>query len=92
MIFGDPNSGADNPEKLKPSHAAIVALVLNPVAIAIGSIAMRSMRKLREEVVSCWMSTTMLILFVPLVFLKGQNFTICYGFNWIDWLAILGAA
>ena len=92
MIFGDPNSDADNKEKLKPSHAAIVALVLNPMAIAIGSIAMRSMRKLREEVVSCWMSTTMLILFVPLVFLKGQDFTICNSFNWIDWLAILGAA
>jgi len=71
MIFGDPEKGADKPETLKPSHAAIIALISNPFFIAIGSIAMRSMRKLKEEVVASWMATSMLTLFTPIVFFKG---------------------
>ena len=92
MILGDPNGDEKKPDYLKPNFTAIAALVFNPVAIAIGNIAMRSMRKLNESVVSCWMSCSMILLFVPLVYFKGQDFRICYSFGWQDWLAITGAS
>jgi drug/metabolite transporter (DMT)-like permease len=71
MILGDPNGGEHKPENLKPNLFAIAALVFNPIAIAIGNIAMRSMRKLHENVVSCWMSCSMIFVFMPLVYLTS---------------------
>ena len=71
MILGDPNGSDHKPDNLKPNFIAIAALVFNPVAISIGNIAMRSMRKLNENVVSCWMSFSMIIIFVPIVFIQG---------------------
>lgn len=69
MILGDPDQGLENKDKIKPSAIAITALVINPIAIAFGNLAMRSMRKLNENVVSCWMSFSMIIIFVPIVFI-----------------------
>jgi len=71
MILGDPKGNEPKPDKIKPNLIAIIALVINPGVIALGTIAMRSMRKLGDTVVVCWMSFTMIILFVPLVYLKG---------------------
>jgi drug/metabolite transporter (DMT)-like permease len=71
MILGDPDRGSEKKDKITPSTIAITALVLNPIAIALGNLAMRSMRKLNENVVSCWMSCSMIIIFVPIVFIQG---------------------
>ena len=56
-------------------------LVSNPFAIASGNIAMRSMRKLHESVVSCWMNLSMICIFVPAVYLSGHDFSICNEFG-----------
>ena len=56
MILGNSTADEENEDSQLPGTLAIIALILNPVAIAIGNIAMRSMRKLPDEVVSCWMN------------------------------------
>lgn len=70
MVFGDPNN-QNKKDRPCPNLIAIVALFFNPIAIATGNVAMRKMRKLHENVVSCWMSLSMIFVFVPLVLISG---------------------
>jgi drug/metabolite transporter (DMT)-like permease len=70
MVFGDPNN-QNKKDRPSPNLIAIIALFFNPIAIATGNVAMRKMRKLHENVVSCWMSLSMIFVFVPLVLISG---------------------
>ena len=62
MILGNPTTGKPKEDSQSTPTLAVIALIFNPVAIAIGNIAMRSMKKLPEEVVSCWMSLSMMFV------------------------------
>jgi drug/metabolite transporter (DMT)-like permease len=89
MIMAAPNAEAT---VQTAGIAAYIALALNPFSVAVGNIAMRSMRKLHENVVSTWMSLSMICLFVPIVYIQGDGLSICASFSWTDWLAIIGAS
>lgn len=50
-----------------------ICLVLNPVLVAYGSVMMRQMRKLDENVVSCYMNGFAIPVMVGLCYLTGGD-------------------
>ena len=67
-----------------------LALLMNPLAIAVGNIAMRSMRKMPELVVSSYMNITLGVLSTAIVFISGDDLKAWNAFDWFDWLMVGG--
>ena len=67
-----------------------LVLLLNPIAIAVGNIAMRKMRKMPELVVSSYINVTLGILSLCIVYISGDDLSPWKKFNWFDWLMTCG--
>ncbi|MFN9907412.1 MAG: hypothetical protein ACK56F_15040 [bacterium] len=52
----------------------MTVLIANPIAVALGIIMMRSMRKTSEWTVTCWVNVTQLIFFTPFYYWSGQPY------------------
>ena len=72
------------------STVGFIALVLNPIFVAIGTVMMRQMRKLNESVVSCYMNATTVIVFGPAIYAMGEDLSPCLSFSVWDWCWIIG--
>jgi drug/metabolite transporter (DMT)-like permease len=87
--------GGDNSEKrpaYTPGLIAYVALLLNPICIAAGNLAMRAMRKLNDNVVSSYMATSLFVVFFPLCLVNNENLGLILTFSFIDWVCLFGIA
>jgi hypothetical protein len=54
----------------------MVILMLNPILIAVGNLAMRSSKKLPDEIVSGWMNFTLTFVSITIVFISGNDLAI----------------
>ena len=57
------------------------ALVLNPVLVAFGTIMMRQMKKLNENVVSCYMNFCSIPFMIALCFATGSDLSAWEDFD-----------
>jgi len=73
-----------------PTLFAYIALIFNPLCISAGGIAMRAMRKLNDNVVSCYMALALLVIFTPICLINDFDLTIWYRFNITDWVCLVG--
>lgn len=63
VILGGETKENANP-LYDPSIWAYVVLLLNPLAISAGNLAMRKGKKLNDNVVSCYMALSLLVFFL----------------------------
>lgn len=83
--------GTKEKQELEESNwVLIMVLLLNPIAIAVGNIAMRKMRKMPELVVSSYMNVTLGIVSPCVVLISGDNLSLWKSFGWFDWLMTCG--
>ena len=73
-----------------PHFMAYVALLMNPLCISAGNLAMRAMRKLHDNVVSAYMALSLFVVFLPICLLSGDNLSLWMEFSIIDWLCLIG--
>ena len=66
-----------------------IALILNPILTAYGSIMMRQMKNLDENVVSCYMNSTGIFVMMGLCYATGGNLTAWKDFEAIEWICIV---
>ena len=48
-------------------------LCLNPVAVSLGVVMMRSMRKSSEWTITCWVNIIQILVFTPFVIIDDRN-------------------
>ena len=97
MILASPSpeideQGADAQGEEKMSLSTIfkyIALILNPILTAYGSIMMRQMKNLDENVVSCYMNSTGIFVMMGLCYATGGNLTAWKDFEAIEWICIV---
>ena len=80
--------GGDSEERRPayvPHFLAYVALLMNPVCISAGNLAMRAMRKLHDNVVSAYMAISLFLVFLPICLLSGDDLTLWTEFSFVDW-------
>ena len=75
LILGGAN---EDPVPEGSSLIGFICLIFNPVLVAIGTVMMRSMKKLNESVVSCYMNSTSILVFVPIVYWQGADLSPCF--------------
>ena len=68
MILGG-SSETQTTAAYTPDVIAYIVLLLNPVCIAAGNLAMRRMRKLDDSVVSAYMALSLFVIFLPICLL-----------------------
>ena len=73
-----------------PHFMAYVALIMNPLCISAGNLAMRAMRKLHDNVVSAYMALSLFVVFLPICLLSGDNLTLWLNFSIVDWICLIG--
>jgi drug/metabolite transporter (DMT)-like permease len=73
-----------------PHFLAYVALLMNPLCISAGNLAMRAMRKLHDNVVSAYMAISLFVVFMPICLLSGDNLGLWFDFTLIDWVCLIG--
>jgi len=66
-----------------------VCLVLNPMLVAYGTIQMRKMRSLNEDVVSCYMNGVAIPLMIVLVYATGSDLSAWNDFGGLEWFCIV---
>jgi hypothetical protein len=69
--------------------AALVLLLLNPVAISTGELAMRSMKKMPETIVSLYVNLTLGITMVLIIKMTGGTFDAWDSWVLTDWFAMI---
>ena len=67
----------------------MITLIMNPLIIAMGMIAMRQMRKMHESVLSCHMNLSLAILMVIIVFATGSDLSPVLTFGKAEWFVTL---
>lgn len=87
MIIG--GEGGETRPAYTPTLMAYVALLLNPLCIAAGTLAMRSMRRLNDNVVSVYMALSLFVVFLPICLLSGENLGLWFNFSFVDWICIV---
>ena len=86
MILG----AAPQPSDVLPPPAyALPLLLLNPVLIATGEVAMLAMGKMPETLVSLYMNFTMLFTSFFLIKLTGGTFDECAHWKTLDWVLMV---
>jgi hypothetical protein len=70
ILGGDPSSSSN---LAAPSIIAYVILVMNPVCLAAGNLAMRGMKELEDAVVACYMSLSLFIIFFLVCSVSGGS-------------------
>ena len=64
-------------------------LILNPILVAYGSVMMRQMRKLDENVVSCYMNGVGIPVMIGLCYATGGDLTAWKDFAALDWFCMV---
>jgi drug/metabolite transporter (DMT)-like permease len=85
--------GGDDTERrpaYTPHFLAYVALLMNPICISAGNLAMRAMRKLHDNVVSAYMALSLFVVFFPICLLSGDHLGLFMDFSLIDWCCLIG--
>ena len=88
MILG--GEGGETRPAYIPGLMAYVALLLNPLCISAGNLAMRAMRKLNDNVVSAYMALSLFVVFLPICLLSGDNLGLWFDFSLVDWVCLIG--
>lgn len=70
----------------------LVILLINPIIIGCGVIAMRQMRKMHESVITSYMNLMLLAIMLVLVYATGSDLTPWKSFGWVEWLMLAGLA
>lgn len=70
ILGGDPESSKN---LVAPSLIAYIILVLNPICLAAGNLAMRGMKELEDAVVACYMSLSLFIIFFLVCSVSGNS-------------------
>ena len=86
MIIG---GSKDEHDHMQNTKFQLMLLLMNPVLISTGELAMRSMRKMPEAVVSLYMNFTLGITMYFAIKLSGGHFDTWGSFDLLDWLAII---
>jgi len=71
MILGGSPDDEPTLAAYTPTIFAYVVLLMNPLCLAAGNLAMRAMRKLDDNVVSVYMSLSLFLVFFPMCLLSG---------------------
>ena len=66
-----------------------ICLALNPIAIAYGNVMMRKMRSLDENVVTCYMNSTAIPVFMGLCYATGGDLSAWREFEALEWIYIV---
>jgi len=66
-----------------------IVLILNPIITAYGTIMMRQMKSLDENVVSCYMNSTAIPVMMGICFATGGNLTAWKEFEALEWFCIV---
>jgi len=66
-----------------------ICLVLNPFMVAYGSVMMRQMRKLDENVVSCYMNGFAIPVMIGLCYATGGDLSAWKSFDGLEWFCIV---
>ena len=69
-----------------------LCLVLNPVFMSIGSVMMRKMRKLDENVVACYLNGFGSPVFVTICYISGGDLSAWRDFEAIEWICVVSLA
>ncbi len=88
MILG--GQSADTRPAYTPGIMAYIALLLNPLCISAGNLAMRAMRKLNDNVVSAYMALSLFVVFLPICIISGENLGLWFEFSFVDWVCLIG--
>ena len=72
MIVYTPPSKSEEPE-LMANVWNYISLCLNPILVAYGTVQMRQMRKLNENVVSCYMNSSAIFVMLAICYGTGNN-------------------
>ena len=65
-----------------------IALVLNPFLVALGTVMMRKMKKLNENVVSCYMNACSIPVMIALCYVTGSDLSAWRDFEALEWFCI----
>jgi hypothetical protein len=87
MILGGTDTET-RPQYL-PTLWVYIAFFFQPFAVSAGTLAMRAARKLNEDVVSCYMAFSLLLVFYPICLFSGQNLGIWRDFGFVDFGLLL---
>lgn len=69
---------------------ALLLLLVNPLIIAVGVIAMRQMRKMHVQAVTTYMNLMLLVLMVAIAVKSGSNLiTPLLSFSRLDWVVLV---
>lgn len=82
VIFGEESGGAEGYDRHVYDY---LILLVTPVLIAMGIIAMRNMRKMHESVVTTYMNSTLLVVMLIVVFASGSDLSPWSQFSWLHW-------
>ena len=66
-----------------------ICLVLNPILVAYGTVMMRQMRKLDENVVSCYMNGFAIPVMIGLAYATGGDLSAWKDFEGLEWFCIV---
>ena len=66
-----------------------ICLVLNPILVAYGTVMMRQMRKLDENVVSCYMNGFAIPVMIGLCYATGGDLSAWKDFGALEWFCIV---
>ena len=66
-----------------------ICLVLNPILVAYGTVMMRQMRKLDENVVSCYMNGFAIPVMIGLAYATGGDLSAWKDFKGLEWFCIV---
>ena len=81
----------DDEEEVQNSTSLIfkwICLILNPFLVAYGSIMMRQMRKLDENVVSCYMNGFAIPVMIIICYSMGSDLSSWRDFEALEWFCI----
>ena len=62
----------------------MIALICVPFLVSINQINLRQMRRLNDYTIAAYMSFTMLIIYLPLVFVQEDDLSIFSKFDYVD--------
>jgi drug/metabolite transporter (DMT)-like permease len=89
ILAGEEESPTEeiSPEAMQASFWSLVTLCMNPFLISGGILAMRQMRKMNEQTMSCYMNLTLMVAMLATVSLTGSDmrgFSDLDAFSWFN--------
>lgn len=72
-------------ETMSANFWVTLALMSQPLLLAGGAIATRSMRKMKETVVSTYQNISLMLLAAIVMYANGEEFSFLLGLSWVSW-------